>query len=129
MIVVLDDSAAVNTVLNNENSYKKVLTKASRVIAPDLYISEITNIFWKYKNVANFDEEICSKMIGQSIGMIDDFFPSYHLYSDSFKLACKINHNVYDCMYLVLTQRNSAALATTDKKLMEIALKMSIDII
>jgi predicted nucleic acid-binding protein len=50
MTIVLDVSAAIQIVLKKEKreQFEEIYRKASWVIAPALYISEITNVFWKY---------------------------------------------------------------------------------
>ena len=48
MIIVLDTSAAVEIVLKRERaiSLGKNVVQADWIIAPTLFISEITNVFW-----------------------------------------------------------------------------------
>ena len=50
MIVVLDASAAIKIILNHTSAkgFSDVLKKSDWVIAPDIFVSEVTNAFWKY---------------------------------------------------------------------------------
>ena len=50
MIVVLDSSGAIEFILNrpHKKSIESLLLKSDRVIAPDIYISETSSVFWKY---------------------------------------------------------------------------------
>jgi predicted nucleic acid-binding protein len=43
-------------------------------------------------------------------------------------MACKLNHPVYDMLYLILARRNSAPLLTRDKKLKGVALKSGVEV-
>lgn len=50
MIIVLDTSAAVEIVLQRQRAIflGKNVVQADWIIAPTLFISEVTNVFWKY---------------------------------------------------------------------------------
>ena len=50
MIIVLDTSAAVEIVLQREHAIYlgRKVAEADWIIAPSLFIPEITNVFWKY---------------------------------------------------------------------------------
>ena len=56
MIIVLDTSAAMDVLLSNGEFelYKNNIEKADAVIAPEIYISEISNVAWKYRKFAGF---------------------------------------------------------------------------
>ena len=60
MIIVLDVSAAIEIILKKEKKEKfdSAFQSASWVISPDLYVSEITNVLWKYHkaNIINHDD-------------------------------------------------------------------------
>lgn len=51
MTVILDASGAVEIALGNKNAtlYLSHLKKADIIIAPDIFVSEVTNVFWKYR--------------------------------------------------------------------------------
>ncbi len=55
MIAVLDTSAAIDLILHpsDNNTESKILTDAKWVLAPTLYVSEVSNVFWKYHNFQN----------------------------------------------------------------------------
>ena len=128
MIVVLDASAAVELVLHRDLAMQvsEKIIDADWVIAPNLYISEITNIFWKYQKLADYPYDDCEKNIEQLIALPDEFIAEIDLYREAFNLGCKLGHPVYDMMYLVLARRHSAILLTTDKKLNAAAKKSGV---
>jgi predicted nucleic acid-binding protein len=49
MIVVLDASGAAEIALENEKSlpFMGILKNADLILAPDIFVSEIANIFWR----------------------------------------------------------------------------------
>ncbi len=60
MIVVLDASAAIKIVFQQSSikTLSEYLKKTDWVIAPDIFISEITNVFWKYHQFENLPLDI-----------------------------------------------------------------------
>ena len=48
MIVTLDVSATIEILLKKKDKFNEYFEKADWVISPDLFVSEITNVLWKY---------------------------------------------------------------------------------
>ena len=130
MIAVLDASAAMEIVFQRDLAGKlsKVVVDADWVIAPTLFISEVTNTIWKYQKFADFPYRSCEKVLAWAQALPDDFINEMDLYREAFKLSCTLNHPVYDMLYLVVARRNNGILLTLDKKLMKAAIKCSVDI-
>ncbi len=65
MILILDTSAAIEVVLQREHSksFSNHISNADWVIAPDVYISEIVNVFWKYYQFDDLPIDICESGI------------------------------------------------------------------
>jgi len=63
MIIVLDASAAIEIALDKDGAkiFREALLDSDLVIAPDIYPSEITNVFWKYANISEIEQEKCIK--------------------------------------------------------------------
>lgn len=128
MILVLDTSAAVEVVLqrNNSKQISEKLSNADWVISPDIYISEITNVFWKYYQFGELSMESCESGIENSIAIVDDIIASRDIYKEAFALSCISRHPVYDTLFLVLARRYNGIVLTMDKKLLKLAQKNSI---
>lgn len=128
MTYILDSSAAIEISLNRRYSsfFSDLLSSAIWVIAPDLFISEVANVFWKYHQFENLSLEICENTLNGSLNLVDDFIDTMTLYNEAFSLACMVKHPVYDMMYLVLTRRYNGTLLTLDRRLIQIANKCSI---
>lgn len=131
MIVVLDASAAIEVALEKESAaqYKKVLQAADLIIAPDTFVSEVTNAFWKYRKFAAFSDEVCLTGIEFCLGLVDDFVSSTELWKEAFLEGNRYQHSTYDMYYLVVSRRHHALLLTKDKKLNEIASASGIEIL
>ncbi len=131
MIIVLDTSAAIEILLNKEESKKlgKQVLDADTVIAPELYISEITNVAWKYNRIANFSHSECYRMAEDGINLIDQFLCTKELWKESLREAMNNDQTVYDCQYLICARRNDAVVLTKDQKLKKVCRKLKISYI
>ena len=131
MILILDASAAIEIALNMKNAeaFKNSCMEADIILAPDIYPSEITNVFWKYRIFSNLDLIKCEKGIEYCIALIDDFVDTRSLCNEVYAEAIKYKHPAYDIFYLIAARRNNAKLLTCDKKLKNIAIEMGVKLI
>jgi len=131
MAGVIDTSAAVEIVLQREHAeaYAGYVEKTDWIIAPTLYISEITNVFWKYHNFGDMPIHACEVNVDNAVSIPDEYINEKELYKEAFALGCQTRMPIYDMFFLVLARRYNASLLTLDKKLKETALKYSIKII
>jgi len=131
MTVVLDVSAAIEMLLKKDKKelFDETFTSATWVIAPELFIFELSNVLWKYYKAKVLSHEECVQYVGDGIELIDDFVGPNELWKESLSEGIKNNHSVYDMFYLVLTRRNDATLITNDGLLAEICRKANINFI
>ena len=131
MNIVLDASAAIEMALTMKHAslFKEICANADCIFAPDIYPSEITNVFWKYKNFSSLDTTICEKGIEYCIELIDNFIHTKLLCNKAYKEAIQYRHPVYDMFYLIVAQKYNAKLLTRDKKLAKISAEMNIEVI
>ncbi len=130
MIVVLDASAAIEVVVQRKSADKLgiIIKESDWVIAPNLFICEVTNTVWKYHKFADMSFKDCEKNLQHIIAIPDNFINEKELFLEAFKLSCSSNHSVYDMLYLVLARRNNGLLLTMDNKLKKIANHYSIEV-
>ena len=128
MISVVDASAAVEIALDKERAqeFKRALADSEIVLAPDLFVSEVTNTFWKYRTLTDISDAQCVAAIQFCLEMVDDFVSTKELWREVFSQSVTSKHSVYDVFYLVVARRNSARLVTCDKKLKHLATEMKI---
>ena len=119
MIIILDTSAAIDILLSKGDFeiYKSKIEKADAVIAPEIYLSEIATVAWKYNKIAEFTHEESLELAEDGINLIDQFISVKDLWKESLREAINNNHPVYDCLYMVCTRRNDGILLSKDKKL------------
>jgi len=130
MIVVLDVSAAIEILLKKEKRelLNKTYKEASWVMAPDLYVSEISNVFWKYFKAKAISRDDCVSFVEDGINMVDGYVDARELWKEALGEGIKNNHPIYDMYYSVLARRNNATLLTNDGPLLKICKKLNISI-
>jgi predicted nucleic acid-binding protein len=131
MIVVLDASAGIEIGLGRDNSkiYKETLEQASKVISSDLYKAEVTNVLWKYVKAKLITKEIAVQRLHYCLNLVDEYLDISDNNQESLVESIRIDHSVFDVLYLTIARRNGAILMTRDKKLKDMAREQGIEII
>ncbi len=129
MIIILDVSAAVEILLLKEKKeiFQNKVNAENWVIAPDLFISEISNVLWKYYKANIISHEECIQFVEDGINMIDDFHACHDLWKEALGESIKNAHSVYDMFYVILARRNDGTLLTNDKKLSGICNRLNVE--
>ena len=131
MITILDASAAVTIAMNLPESTKFLsnIDTSDMVMAPDLFVSEVSNAIWKYVKAGMLDSEQGSTVLERAVMLVDTFEPGQMLYKEAFALSVDHLHPVYDALYLVLARRHNGVLATLDKRMVDLASKLHIRLV
>src|SRR5664280_2252658 len=110
MITVLDASAAVAIAMNLPESakFQSNIGSSDIIIAPDLFVAEVSNSLWKYVKAGVLDLEQGDCALERAVGLVDTFEPSLVLYREAYALSVDHLHPVYDALYLVLARRHNA---------------------
>jgi predicted nucleic acid-binding protein len=87
MIAVVDASAAVEIVFQRTAADKlsNALREADWVLAPHLFVSEVTNTFWKYHRLGGLSIRDCEKRLEQALSLPDDFVNEMDIFREAFK--------------------------------------------
>jgi predicted nucleic acid-binding protein len=129
MTIILDVSAAIQIILKKEKAdfFNEWYKKANWIVAPDLYITELTNVLWKYYKAKIFDHNECKDYVQDGIDLIDDYFESKEIWKEVLGESIKNNHSAYDMFYAILARRNDGVLLTNDSKLIKICKEINIE--
>ena len=130
MNLIIDVSGAAEILLKKEKSKKfdKVLQEAKIVFAPDIYISELSNVFWKYTVIKNYNKNDCIKYIHDGLDYIDVFIDSRTIWEEAFSEGINNNHSVYDMFYMIAARRHAGTLITNDSTLAAICKKNHVQV-
>ena len=130
MTVVLDVSVAVDIVLckPGTEAVKKVVAEADAVIVPDLFVSEVSNVAWKYWKILHFSHEQAGKLAEGALFLVDRYLPAADLWREALSEAIRHDHSVYDLLYIIAARRNDALLLSRDRKLLELAERLDVEV-
>jgi predicted nucleic acid-binding protein len=116
---VVDASVAVKWFVR-ENLHEQALAlldHGAPLAAPDLVVTEVTNIAWK-KVVRNEISRRQAHVITIAISRyIPALHPSVDLAERALEIALTLNHPVYDCIYLACAETIDGILMTADRRL------------
>ena len=130
MIAVLDVSGAIQVLLQKDKAslFDAKIKGASWVIAPDLYVSELSNVLWKYHKAKVLTREDCIQLVEDGLNLIDDFIDAKELWKEALGEGIKNSHSMYDMYYAVSARRNDATLITNDGPLADICKELNITV-
>ena len=130
MTGAIDVSGAIEILLQKEKSdkFSKILQEATLIVAPDLYVSELTNTIWKYYLVNVLTKEECIQYIKDGISYVDRFIDSKELWQEAFSEGIQNNHSMYDMFYMVAARKNDGILITNDSVLSTICKNNNVQI-
>lgn len=121
MKIVLDASAAIRVILDHDSDMLSILLKTPFVLAPDLYIAELGNVFVNYHRIKKLNFDLCMEHFTNGVNLITQWIDHRYLQAETFEL-CKPNViSYYDALYLNIAVTQNAKLLTADKKLAKIA--------
>ena len=127
-IVVLDASGAAEIAARTAigvDFYNRLLN-ANKVLAPDLYIAEVSNVMWKKGRRDNANIDVYIDIAQDCISYVHEYERSVNLWEEALRASIEQDHPVYDMLYAVLAKRHGALLLTTDGKLAHICEKLSV---
>jgi predicted nucleic acid-binding protein len=117
---VVDASIAVKWVIPEVLSDKadRVRDSQDDVLAPDLLLVEVANALWKKTSA----REISPREADAAFDLVRrsgiDLHPTGPLVRRAMDMARRLDHPVYDCVYLALAERERAAFVTADQRLL-----------
>jgi predicted nucleic acid-binding protein len=119
MTIVVDASVALNWYLDEEDSERALALLASgeRLIAPDLVVAELCDGAWRRIRRGELRSEqlaIIARGVPAAFGALH---ASASLAVRAAAIALELDHPVYDCFYLALSEAQSAPLVSADRRL------------
>lgn len=118
MPLVVDASVAVKWLVQEEGtaSARELITSPEPLIAPDWLLIEAGSTFWKKVKRS----ELLAIHAEHHLQILPTFFqqmvPSADLVADAFKLSIRLQHSIYDCLYLALAIDEGLCVVTADRK-------------
>ena len=119
MSLVVDANLVIKWFVEEEltGEADELLCRSEAFFAPDLVVTEVTNVVWKKVMRGELEAET-AKFIAASLhqGQLD-LVPSTMLHQRALAIGLEIEHLIYDCLYLALAERLESPLITADQRL------------
>ncbi|MDR0596813.1 MAG: type II toxin-antitoxin system VapC family toxin [Clostridiales Family XIII bacterium] len=128
MTVVLDASAAAEIAKRSARGvdFVNMLLRSDMVMAPDIYIAEISNVMWKLWLMDKKNSGLYRTMAADCMEYVDEYVAAADIWREAVIEAQTHMHSVYDMLYVVLAKRNDAKLLTSDLKLRGVCAKLGV---
>ena len=130
-MIVLDASAGVAIAANQPAGLmlEPSLVAAGIVCAPGLYRVEVASAAWKHVRAGLASQDTALALHARAVELVDTFFDDTALVRAALLEAIRLNHPVYDMVYLALARRTGASLCTLDRRLTKIAGQIGLEVI
>ena len=129
MALVLDASAAMSIVLGKEEglALQPLVLEDEEIYAPDLFQVEVANGFWKYVHTGKMDRSTARSYYKAAQSLVNRYVRLDTLVTEALNEAIRLDHPMYDMLYLVLARRLGATLASLDQRLLDLCKEEGVD--
>jgi predicted nucleic acid-binding protein len=126
---VLDASAAIELVMARpaQRRVAKIVQESDWIIAPSLFIYEVTNTMWKYHRLLKAPLKELEERLQQAIEIVDEYLNAEDLFLEALRLSCEIGQPVYDAAYLAAGLKRKARIVSLDQRISSAAEHLGIE--
>ena len=106
--------------------YEKASSRNLYILAPELLIYEVLNIF-RFRT--NISEKLLEDIIREIFNILILLKLDDRSYIRAYGISRKIEASIYDCIYIAMSEIYKAPLITADKKLYESAKNLNLNVV
>ncbi len=123
MRYVLDSNVGIKWLLAEDQSDKARLLRDEfllglhELLAPDIFMVEAAHAITRAQRQGRVLPREVRIFIDDLIASAPDFHPHAALLPRALEISVQGRHNVYDCLYIALAEREGCPLVTADQKL------------
>ncbi len=115
---LLDASVAAKFAVDEEGFEAARALTSQSLCAPELILSETANAWWKAHRRGALSANAVETAVANLAGLFDDLLPLSAVLESATALALKLDHPVYDCVYLAFARRLETPVITADRRLL-----------
>jgi predicted nucleic acid-binding protein len=119
LILIVDTSVVVKWFVDEDGfvAARTLLAPEVKRIAPELVVVETANVLQRKARVGQLEEIQATKAVASTAWFFARLVPSVDLVEPAFALSQRLDHSVYDCMFLTLAlSEENGRLVTSDAK-------------
>lgn len=116
MTLVIDASVIVKWFLPEDGSSEARALSQEDLIAPELWVSEVANALWKRRARGDFGDEVFDVFLTSLASSPIKATPAAPEIGEALALASRLNHPIYDCLYLACALRHGVQVVTADRR-------------
>ena len=121
MTLVIDASVALKWVLAEPGQAAADALLDEDLVAPSLWLVEAANALWRRAHRGELSADEAQERLSELFNAPVTAVPIEDDLAVAAALAHRLDHPVYDCLYLALAQRERAQLVTADRRLWAVA--------
>ena len=117
MTLVIDASVACKWFFDEPLAAeaRRLATSDVTFAAPDIILAECANVAWQRSRRDAVPRAQAQSFLKALPQWFDSLAPSTALHEAAFAMACRLDHAVYDCLYLALAERERTRMVTADR--------------
>lgn len=114
--VVVDSSVALKWFLHEPDSDKAVLVlkPGAVLLAPDLLLAEVANGLRRQQRNNVISRDAVQKAIAGLASVFAELVPAEKLIVRALQNSQSLDHSIYDCLFLTVSQMHNVPLVTAD---------------
>lgn len=117
--MIVDASVAVKWLVPEDGTaIAETLIGRPRLIAPEFLMAEVGNALWKRRRRGESTGD------GIELAGLANIFaqlvPTIELVDSALVLASRLDHSMYDCLYLALAERENVPIVTGDARFLAV---------
>lgn len=123
MTLVVDASVACKWFIaeGDEDLADALLTSGDRLLAPEVVIPELCNIFWRKVRLKLMTPAQAEDAAARAAGHFSAVVSCEPLARDAMHISAALDHPACDCFYLALAEKLAAEVVTADTRLVKAA--------
>jgi predicted nucleic acid-binding protein len=119
-VIIVDASVALKWYVAEPDAplADAILASAEPLAAPELIVAEVSNAAWRAWRRGQIGAEQQAQISADILNELDRLERLAPLIQRAAAIAREIDHPIYDCLYLALSEAQNAPLVTADERLL-----------